>query len=419
MKNKSFLFYAGLLLFVFNSESIVSYPFDGYDSTGIRRLARLKLVIEGKLKGTIPPSGGLKLSQDIKLNLLGGRGDSLQFFPKDDPQLLKKIDGLFPNRDESYSLTLLDITPGKPIRFASRKMERRFMPGSVGKLAIVAGLFTELQRLFPNDEDKRQNLLKTRMITADRWIISDHHEVPIFDLETSKFSVREIKLGDTFSLYEWTDHMLSASANSAASTVWKELILMRAFGSRYPVSYEEEQQYFNKTPKKELSEIALSIVNDPLREIGIDQKDWQLGSFFTRTGKNIVPAGGSYGNPKGLLQFLVALERGKIVDEWSSLEIKRLMYMTAKRIRYASAPALQKAAIYFKSGSQYRCKEEEGFKCGKYMGNVENYMNSVAIVEQPDGRIYMVALMSNILKQNSAVEHQTLATYIDRIIAKN
>ena len=43
-------------------------------------------------------------------------------------------------------------------------------------------------------------------------------------------------------------------------------------------------------------------------------------------------------------------------------------------------------------------------------------MNSVAIVEQPDGRCYMVVLMSNVLKVNSAVEHQTLATYIDRAI---
>lgn len=406
-----------LFLFIF-TESIWSYPFDGYEYTGIRRLYRLSLVFDGILKGTVPPSGGLKSIKDIKLNLLGERGDSLQVFPKYDPELLKKINALFPNRDESYSLALLDITPGKPIRFVSRQMERQFMPGSVGKLAIAAGLFTELERLFPDDIEKRHQLLKSWIIKADRWIVSDHHEVPVFDMETNKFSVRAAKEGDVFSLFEWTDHMLSASANSAASVVWKELILMRAFGSRYPVSYEEEQEYFKKTPKNELSEIALSIVNDPLRKIGIDKKDWQLGAFFTSTGKSIIPSGGSYGNPKALLQYLVALERGKIVDQWSSLEIKRLMYMTAKRIRYASAPALQNAAVYFKSGSQYRCKQEEGFICGKYMGNVENYMNSVAIVEQPDGRIYLVALMSNILKQNSAIEHQTLATYIDRILAK-
>jgi hypothetical protein len=43
-------------------------------------------------------------------------------------------------------------------------------------------------------------------------------------------------------------------------------------------------------------------------------------------------------------------------------------------------------------------------------------MNSVAIIEQPDGRIYLVALMSNVLRKNSAVDHQSLATFIDRIL---
>jgi hypothetical protein len=43
-------------------------------------------------------------------------------------------------------------------------------------------------------------------------------------------------------------------------------------------------------------------------------------------------------------------------------------------------------------------------------------MNSVAIVERPDGAVYLVALMSNVLKVNSAVEHQTLATFIDGIV---
>ena len=95
-----------------------------------------------------------------------------------------------------------------------------------------------------------------------------------------------------------------------------------------------------------------------------------------------------------------------------------MMYMTEKRIRYASAPRLSKSAVYFKSGSLYSCKEEEGYECGKYKGNRLNYMNSVAIVEKPDGNVYLVALMSNVLKINSAVEHQTLATYIDRILGK-
>jgi hypothetical protein len=53
------------------------------------------------------------------------------------------------------------------------------------------------------------------------------------------------------------------------------------------------------------------------------------------------------------------------------------------------------------------------------MGNVKNYMNSVAIIESPatEHRLhYMVTLISNILRQNSAVDHQGLATRIQHLI---
>jgi hypothetical protein len=212
--------------------------------------------------------------------------------------------------------------------------------------------------------------------------------------------------------------MLSASANAAASTVWKEVMLMRAFGDDYPPSPAAENSFFADTPRARLQQIALSVVNDPLRALGIKESEWRLGSFFTRTGKKIVPGVRSYASPRALLLFLLRMEQGRAVDAWSSLELKRMMYMTERRIRYASSPALAEAAVYFKSGSLYRCKKEPDFECGKYLGNVDNFMNSVAIVEKADGRVYLVALMSNVLRINSAVEHQTLATYIDRILAR-
>ncbi len=398
--------------------AVFLYPLDGYSLTGIRRLYRQSLVLEGKIRGTMPLPGARKSISEIKLNLLGAPGDSLTQLPEIDPVLQKKIDALFPNRDESYSLSLLDISPGQPIRYAERQADRSFSPGSVGKLVIAAGLFSELKTIFPGSTEKRRELLRDRMITADRWIYSDHHEVPIYFPETGRYEFRIIKEGDVFSLYEWVDHMISASNNSAASVVWKEVLLMRAFGNNYPPNPDEEKTYFDKTPKSQLSEMAVSIVNTPLREVDINENDWRLGSFFTGAGKRIVPGrGGSSATPRGYLKYLIALERGLLVDEWSSLEIKRLMYMTAKRIRYASSPSLNEAAVYYKSGSLYRCKAEPDFNCGKYMGNVENVMNSVAIVEHPDGRTYLIGLMSNVLRKNSAVEHQSLATFIDRILA--
>ncbi len=392
------------------------YPVDGYKLTGIRRLERLRLRLAGELKGPVPVEGARKSLSDVTLHLHQSPADTFSILPEPDEILEKQIKNLLAERHQSYSLALLDISPGQAIRFASHRANRQYAPGSVGKLAIAVGLFTELQALFPDSVKSRQQLLRDRLVVADKWIYTDHHKVPLFNPETRKVGFRPIKEGDLFSLYEWMDHMLSASANSAASTVWKEVMLMRKFGHDYPPSKAMEEAFFKETPPKELQKIALSVVNDPLRELGIAEKDWRLGSFFTRTGKQIVPRAGSHATPLGLILFLMRLEQGKVVDVWSSLELKRLLYMTEKRIRFASAPRLAKSAVYFKSGSLYKCKEEPGFECGKYMGNVFNYMNSVAIVEKPEGRVYMVALMSNVLKVNSAVEHQTLATYIDRIL---
>lgn len=414
-KNMKHLLGALFLCFIFCA-NLFAYPYDGYRLTGIRRLERLRLSLLGEMRGPVLPEGGRKTVDEIKLHLVGPPGDQISFPPETDSELQSQLGKLFPNRDESYSVALLEITPGKVFRFAQRQADRQFSPGSVGKIAIAAGLFAELNRLSPNSTEKRRELLKNRMVTADEWIRSDDHEVPLFDPDTRIVEFRPVTEGDRFSLYEWVDHMLSASANSAASTVWKEVMLMRAFGEDYPPSPEAEKMYFSETSKNILQEVALSVVNDPLREIGIGEQEFRLGSFFTKRGKAIVPGSPSTGTPIGMLKYLVGLEQGRIVDEWSSREIKRLLYMTTKRIRYASAPALGSAAVYFKSGSLYRCKPEPDFVCKKYMGNVENVMNSIAIIEHPDGRIYCVAIMSNVLRKNSAVEHQTLAMYIDRLI---
>lgn len=281
---------------------------------------------------------------------------------------------------------------------------------------MAAGLFAELQRLFPDDPEKRRQLLRTRMVTASAWIVYDDHEVPLYDPQTQTFTSRPIREGDVFSLYEWADHMLSASSNAAASTVWKELMLMRRFGEEYPPSLKEEEEFFKKTPKGALQKISLSVVNDPLRKAGIAPQHWQLGSLFTRTGKSRVPGAPSYATPRALLLYLLRLEQGRIVDPWSSLEIKRLMYMTARRIRYASSPEIARSRVYFKSGSLYRCQPEPGFTCRKYMGNQDNIMNSVAIVETSDGRVYLVALTSNVLRKNSAVDHQEIAGHLERLM---
>jgi hypothetical protein len=119
------------------------------------------------------------------------------------------------------------------------------------------------------------------------------------------------------------------------------------------------------------------------------------------------------------MKYGLRMEQGRLVDEWSSRQLKRLTYVTERRIRYAASPKLADSAVYFKSGSLYSCKEEPGFECGKYKGNRKNYMNSFAIIESPAGERrlhYMVMLISNVLRKNSAYDHLTLANRIHDLV---
>lgn len=397
-----------------------SYPIDGYESTGIRRLARLQEVVNGNIKDTPPIAGAMKSINDIKLNLFGENGAILSELPAADPDLQKSLNSLFPNLHESYSIAVMDISPGRSPRYAERQPLRGFQPGSVGKLAVVTGIFCELENLFPDSFHLRTKLLRERSVKGGPWALYDEHTVPFYDPDTKKFFKRTVQQADVFTLYEWIDHMLSVSNNGAAAVVWREAILMRVFGQEYPnLTQEQADEYFKTAPKKELSDLSISVVNDPLRDLGITEDEWRLGTMFTRGASAIVPPrGGSLGTPQGLMKYLVAMESGRVIDPSTSLEIKRLMYMTDRRIRYAASSALKDAAVYFKSGSLYKCKPEEGYVCEKYKGNVDNYMNSVAIVEHGDSLIYMVALMSNVLKRNSNTDHNALASRIDQMLKK-
>tara|TARA_R110002050_G_scaffold6781_1_gene27299 strand:- start:16516 stop:17769 length:1254 start_codon:yes stop_codon:yes gene_type:complete len=405
-----------LIAFIFSAAG--PYPIDGYEESGIRRLRYLQLVMEGSIKDTKPISGARLSISDIKLNLVNEH--NLEGIPNSDAALQKSISGLFAGLDPQYSVSVLDISPGKEIRYASRKEKSQYQPGSVGKLCVMAGFFTEIQKIYPQSFAKRQELMRSRKVMAGKWAMTDSHTVPFFDPETKTFKKRTLIESDVFSLYEWLDHMLSVSNNGAASVVWRETILMRAFGKDYPsLTQAQADEYFKSTPKATLSELANQVVNQPLRKLDISEDEWRLGALFTRGAGSYIPGkGGSTGTTQGVMKFLIKMESGQIVDGESSLEMKRLMYMTDRRIRYGTAAALADAAVYFKSGSLYQCREEEGYSCGKYKGNVTNYMNSVAIIEHQDGSKYMVVLMSNVLKKNSASDHASLAASIDKIIRK-
>ncbi|WP_158851080.1 hypothetical protein [Algibacter sp. L1A34] len=394
------------------------YPIDGYQYSGIKRLKYLQLSISGDLPDAKLPLGAYKSINDIKLNLLSRVQNKTEDILIENPGLQKQIDALFPRLDKSYSVAILDISKPDSLRYAQQNESRGFQPGSVGKLVVVTALFDQLAKIYPNDYSKRVALLKTKIVKGGNWVLTDEHTIPVFNIETNKLVKRQAVASDVFSLFEWADHALSVSNNGAASVVWREALLMAAFGEKYPtMTQADADAYFSVGPKNDITDLAVSIVNQPLRDLGITEDEWRLGTFFTRGVNPYVGSkGGSIGSPLGLMKWMLQLEQGKIVDKQSSLEIKRLMYMTDRRIRYAQAPELRDAAVYFKSGSLYKCDKTKDQACGKYKGNVFNYMNSVAIVEHADGSKYMVCLMTNVLGKNSAGDHLALASRIDKTI---
>jgi hypothetical protein len=396
-----------------------TYPLDGYEASGIRRVEGARLAVEGVITGTRQPPGALKPLAEVDLRLLDHPDLDL---PPADPAFTAQIVRLLGNEADRYGVAVLDLSDPAQPRYAEHRGAVRQNVGSVGKLVVGLAIFQALADIWPDDIDSRTRVLRTTVVTADSFIHTDHHKVRLFDVENRKLDKRPLHEGDQGTLWEYLDWMLSASSNAAASMCMREAMLLRHYGKDYPPPEAEIERFFNETPKQELTELFISTFFEPVTRNGLDLEQLRQGSFFTHTGKRRVQGGGtSYGTARELMKFLLRMEQGRLVDVYSSRQIKRLLYMTEWRIRYASSPALRDSAVYFKSGSLYQCKQEPDFKCGKYMGNVRNYMNSVAIVEtDSDGwqLDYMVTLISNVLRKNSAVAHQTLATRIHRLIEK-
>ncbi len=400
---RALLLGAGLLA----AGAVAAYPLDGYEDTGIRRLEGNRLAQQGVVKDVKQPPGALLGMKDVDLRLVGQTFD----LPAPDPQFTRQVNAILTGS--------MDDDPANP-RYAEHRADHKQNVGSVGKLIVVLSLMQALADTYPNDVEARKRILKTTVVTADGFSQSDHHTVRIFDPKTKTLTRRAVQVGDRATLYEWLDWMLSPSSNSAAGMVMREAMLIRQYGTAYPPPETEIKRFFDSTPKKELTALFEKTFYESVTRNGLNLELLRQGSFFTATGKQKVPGpGDSYGSARELMRYLLRMEQGRLVDEFSSREIKRLIYVTERRIRYASSPALADAAVYFKSGSLFECAKEAGFTCRPYAGNVKNYMNSTAIIESPAaGRklYYMSTLVTNILRKNSAAEHQALATRLQQLI---
>lgn len=395
--------------------SLQAYPLDGYERTKIRRLKGYRMAIDKRLPNQLRiPPGGLWGSDKVVLRLKGTNLDISAESAKD-AFLQDGVEKIFAGRNRTYGLAVLDITDPAKAAFALMRPDIKFIPGSVGKILVGAGFMNALAEAYPNDIASRERILRETIITADEFIVRDSKTVPIFEDPPPKLYNRPLRIGDKFSAWEWLDHMFSQSSNAAGAVMWKEAMLLKRFGKKYPIPEAEAKAFLRDTPKTELRDLALATLEEPLKRAGIDTNNLRLGTMFTSRAGAIVPGTSSYATPVELMRLLIKIEQGRIVDDWSSLEIKRLMYFARSRYRYASAPGLADAGVFFKSGSFFQCETEAGYSCGQYRGNKTNIMNSVAIVESA-GKVYLVALMSNVLKINSASEHQAIAGQVERLI---
>ncbi|MDX1507098.1 MAG: hypothetical protein R3358_02380 [Woeseiaceae bacterium] len=393
------------------AEPAPAYPLDGADDSGIRRLEGFQIAQTTPGAAKLAP-GQLWRSEDITLRLLDYAGPDFDALPED-PELAAFLTKALRNRDPSYAMVLVDLTDPEDIRWAGLRPDLKQNAGSVGKLICMAALFHALAEAFPDPED-RARVLRESVSRAGSWVSNESHKVPKWSEKDQRNYYSVIQPSDEFRLGEWLDHAISASANGAGSIIWREAMLIRHFGSEYPKSFEESERFFAETPKRELAALALAVVTEPLQEAGIDTSNLQQGSMWTTNSKQKVPGTISFATPRELARFAFRIEQGKLVDEWSSREMKKYMYLTKRRYRYCYAPELNDEAVFFKSGSLYSCQPEEGFRCEKYMGNVRNMMNSVAIVEgdDPGDPFYIATLMSNVLRFNSAWDHSRIAAAV-------
>jgi hypothetical protein len=393
------------------------YPLDGYEPTGITRLLAYDRARQALLsRGTLVP-GALKTTQQVRLLLADRPGFTL---PDADPEFGRQIRMLLGADASRYGVAVLDLSDPANPRYAAWRATVAQQPGSLGKIAVVLAFFDALADAYPADLEARARILRETQITANDYIgLDEAHKVPFYNPGDQQLTFRLLEEGDRANVYTYLDWMISRSSNAAAAMVQYHLILLKHFGREYPVSEERAKAFFAKSSGAELQRIYSSAMMSALKGSGLDPGEFRQGSFFSRPGRQRVPSIGSTCTAEGLMRYLVAMERGKLVDPWSSLEIKRLLYLTDRRIRYAASPTLNDSAVYYKSGSMFKCQPEAGFVCEKFHGNRENIMNSVAVVEtDAKGRSlnYLVVVLSDVLRKDSAQVHQDFATDVHRVI---
>ena len=139
---------------------VLSYPLDGFPSTGIIRLEAYRLASQGKRRPSFLTEGEMLPSAAISLGLLDNPGFKV---PAPDPEISAKLREMLGADAGAYGVTLLDWSdPKRPI-YAAHQPDYVQNPGSVGKIAVLLGWFSALADLYPDDVSARRALRKAAM----------------------------------------------------------------------------------------------------------------------------------------------------------------------------------------------------------------------------------------------------------------
>ncbi len=404
--HKAFYLLLSIILF---QASLFAYPLDGYDETEISRL-------DGYFHSLLTDSGLQNLTAGALLSIteLKLKKPAIKSVPvREDLSLKSQILNIMPSGN--VSLSLLNISDPANPQYVGINDNQQFIPGSIGKIMVATSLFDALAKIAPRSTEAREKILRERIITANEFIEKDEHVVPFWDETSRKIYFRPLQIGDQANLWTFLDWMLSASSNAAASMVMREVLLMNHFRKNYPPTQAEEMRFFASSVPQS---ILASSFSRPMSALGFAPSRLFQASFFTARAKSLISGAGSSANTRDLVSLLLKIENGTLVDEFSSLEMKRLLYLTQHRERYVGVSVLNDAAVYFKAGSLYKC----GGSCEKYEGTKLNMLNAAVIVEDPVGKDrvhYLLALSTNIVRRNSEQIHKSIAANIHRIILSN
>lgn len=359
-----------------------AYPLYGSDDRAIRRLEADRLIHAGVVGGRQKLPGELLSIGQVATRLGAHRTLGL---PRADSELSTRIKALLGERARHYAIAVLDLSvPDQPVYAAHEADEIRGL-GSIGKVIAAAALFQALADIYPENLRQRLAVLRETTVTVGELAVGDPHKIRWWEPTTHTLTRRVLEAGDQASLWEYLDWMLSASSNAAANVVMQQAMLLNHFGPDYSGSSSQAATLFTQTSTEYLDQLFERTFVHPLERHGLSARDFRQGKFFGRRLRELVPGSPSHASARGVLMFLLRLEQGLIVDSFSSTEIKRLLYVTERRVRYAASPALRESAVYFKSGSLYACEPEEGYDCRQFVGNKLNLMNSMAVVESPAG----------------------------------